>query len=121
MRTSGEHRNQPLDRNGQRASAPNRFFFGIAQRKSLAKRKASCRGTIFFPLTGNIDEASGNRARCFFPMAPLPVNIHFGFCGQREPRRLWDRGRYCPAIALLRQALRYSVSSQWFTEGRQQI
>jgi hypothetical protein len=56
MRTSGEHRNQPLDRNGQRASAPNRFFFGIAQRKSLAKRKASCRGTIFFPLTGNIDE-----------------------------------------------------------------
>src|SRR5436190_23403660 len=65
MRTSGELGYPTptctalLGNGNQRASpnlrAPCRFFFGIAQRKSLAKRKA--RENALLNLTSNIDES----------------------------------------------------------------
>src|SRR5436190_8051189 len=67
MRTSGELGYPTptctalLGNGNQRASpnlrAPCRFFFGIAQRKSLAKRKA--RENPLLNLTSNIDERTG--------------------------------------------------------------
>src|SRR5436190_4471528 len=91
MRTSGELGYPTptctalLGNGNQRASpnlrAPCRFFFGIAQRKSLAKRKA--RENALFNLTSNIDE-------CAVRFKQMHVCAHLVAIERKRAARAYD-------------------------------